>query len=132
MLLGGGDSGKTTFRKQLRVLYSKQKYTEQELAAFKLQIVTNCLDGINIMVKAAKARFPDLMLPQALQDTADEIELISAEDEIGSEDVFTTDFAQRASDLWSCRLLKRTYRERDSLNLDLVSVNLSSVEQLRV
>lgn len=52
LLLGSGDSGKTTFLRQMRLLYGVS-FTESELHVFKEVIFRNICTNVDILIKAA-------------------------------------------------------------------------------
>lgn len=47
LLLGTGESGKSTVMKQMRILFG-DKYTQDELESFKLMIQQNCCEFIEV------------------------------------------------------------------------------------
>jgi hypothetical protein len=53
-VVGAGESGKTTFRKQMRIIHNttENKFSEEEVAGFRLQIYKNIFDGINFLISA--------------------------------------------------------------------------------
>jgi GTPase SAR1 family protein len=55
LLLGAGESGKTTFRKQMRIIYSpdqENQFKPEEIAQFKISIYKNIFDGMNFLIQS--------------------------------------------------------------------------------
>jgi len=57
LLLGAGESGKSTVMKQMRILYG-DKYSDDEIVSYKLIIQQNCVEFMEILCKAVKNYFP--------------------------------------------------------------------------
>ena len=53
LLLGAGESGKTTFLKQMRIIHGKD-YVEQDLIEFKPIIYSNVLKGMKVLADARR------------------------------------------------------------------------------
>lgn len=58
LLLGPGESGKSTVLKQLRLLYGK-RLTDSELLDYRRQVHDNIFDTIEAMCRICLASFPD-------------------------------------------------------------------------
>jgi len=53
LLLGGSDSGKTTFLKQIKIIYGTG-FTDEERRHFRLVIISNIINSIRILILAMK------------------------------------------------------------------------------
>jgi guanine nucleotide-binding protein G(i) subunit alpha len=53
LLLGTGESGKSTVMKQMRIIYGDE-YTRDELESYKITVQQNCVDFMETMCKAVK------------------------------------------------------------------------------
>ena len=51
LLLGSGESGKSTFLKQMRILHG-ERYKENEVTAFKYVIYANIVKGMRVLIDA--------------------------------------------------------------------------------
>ena len=51
LLLGSGESGKSTFLKQMRILHGAE-FSEDELKSFKPVIYSNCVKGMKVLIDA--------------------------------------------------------------------------------
>ena len=51
LLLGSGESGKSTFLKQMRILHGEQ-YKEEEIKSFKYIIYANIVKGMRVLIDA--------------------------------------------------------------------------------
>ena len=69
LLLGAGESGKSTIFKQMRLINS-EAYSEKELAQFKYIIHRNVLDAIKTIIEECHSR--EIMLEDANEDIADQ------------------------------------------------------------
>jgi len=54
LLLGAGESGKSTFFKQMKILYLKNSYDEAERVAMKSIVFTNLIENAITLIEAAK------------------------------------------------------------------------------
>ena len=50
MLLGTGESGKSTFVKQMKIL-QEMSFTEQELRDFRVDLINNVVDCIRLLIE---------------------------------------------------------------------------------
>lgn len=76
LLLGAGESGKSTIFKQMRII-NASGYSNDELKQFRWIIHRNVIDGIKILIEAAQERSLDLN--EANEDIADAMLLYSGE-----------------------------------------------------
>jgi len=76
LLLGAGESGKSTVFKQMRIIHASG-YSTSELQQFKAIIHRNVLDGIRILVEQANAK--DIELEEHNEELADQVLLWDAD-----------------------------------------------------
>ena len=76
LLLGAGESGKSTVFKQVRII-TTNGYSQDELHQFRYIIHRNTLDAIKILLKEAQKR--DLELTEDNEELADRIQLWDGE-----------------------------------------------------
>ena len=76
LLLGAGESGKSTVFKQMKVL-NQGGYTKEELKAFRPIVHRNVLDGIQILLRECEAR--DLVLHESNEERGDRLLLWQGE-----------------------------------------------------
>ena len=51
LLLGAGESGKSTFVKQMKILH-KDGFTDQELAMYRRDLLNNVIEYIKMLIEA--------------------------------------------------------------------------------
>ena len=128
LILGGGDSGKSTFRKQMRIIHSENQstlWTPQERDEFRLIIYKNMIDGINILVHCA-VNIDKVPLDEETQEIAEELGLISVEDE--DPDLFDEEFSDKLAHVWNHPRIQNAFAHRNEYNLGEVNVSLDSIK----
>ena len=102
LLLGAGESGKSTVFKQIRIINSAG-YSESELKQFKWIIHRNVLDAIKILVEQVHAR--DIELAEANEDIADQVVLWDSEN-------LNPEMAESISRLWADPGVQQIFERR--------------------
>jgi len=110
LLLGAGESGKTTFAKQIKILFLNG-YSNQELLSYKDIIHSNCLMGMRTLVLEAKSR--NISLGKKLKDS---VELITSEDVLLDQRL-DKDIAQAIATLWKSSKIQDLYNQRSEFQL---------------
>lgn len=105
LLLGAGESGKSTLFKQLVTLYGKG-YGAADRKALTNVIYGNVILSIKTLVKQAQKR--ELTIPQ---ESVDIIEGLRAEEEID------TEIAERIQALWKNEQIQKAYADRSKFQL---------------
>ena len=115
LLLGTGESGKSTVMKQMRIIYGDD-YTADELESFKLTIQHNCVDFMQAMCKAVAGFFP-----------GDEVlktpEFLAVAPESGTGGHYRTfpdwseEYVNAMRTLWAHQTFKATFERRSEFQL---------------
>ncbi|KAJ5079825.1 guanine nucleotide-binding protein g(o) subunit alpha [Anaeramoeba ignava] len=111
LLLGSGDSGKSTFLKQMRILHN-QKYTEKEKQEFKSFIYGNILQDMRALTNAIEAFELNYSNPDNIE-RAKYFKSLSLTDENYSQEVWNN-----AKLLWEDPGLKKTYEHSSEFQIN--------------
>ncbi len=65
LLLGSGESGKSTFFKQIKIIHKNGQYLPEELMSFKTAIYSNILTTIKILCDKVKEKKLELQDPKS-------------------------------------------------------------------
>ena len=105
MLLGAGESGKSTIFKAVKVLYSGG-YSPDERAQFTWIIHRNVIDGVQAILQGAQ---------DMGHDVAEENEDLAERTLLYEGDNLNADLAADVAALWADPAVKRTFDERDAV-----------------
>eukprot|EP00743_Colponemidia_sp_Colp-15_P000452 GILK01000515.1.p1 GENE.GILK01000515.1~~GILK01000515.1.p1 ORF type:complete len:380 (-),score=80.00 GILK01000515.1:161-1225(-) len=111
LLLGAGESGKSTVFKQLVLLYDKKKYTNEELMMYKRIIHNNTLQSMQALLANAGSRDGEI-LPPEMKVLADRVVNTSVDDAI------TPELAAAIDRLWNHPAIQATYARRADFQLN--------------
>jgi len=121
LLLGAGESGKTTILKQFKILHLNG-FTEDELDNFRTDIRVNILQSISSLVSNA---LPSSIRPE-LQEYAREISEINE-----YKTQLTPELARVVANLWKDKAVKESYNKRADVQIQSnASFLLDSVERI--
>ena len=121
LLLGAGESGKSTVFKQMRIINSTG-YSEGELKQFRYIIHRNILDAIKVLIESANTM--GLELAEANEDLGDQVLLWNAE-------IINPEMAEVIARLWVDAAIQQTYTRRNEFPIsDNASYFLNSVSRL--
>jgi len=110
LLLGTGESGKSTIAKQLKILHA-DGFTNQELLSYKPVVVNNTIGCIKVLVTyAAKFNFE---LQEKNKVYAGELDQMNAVDV----DQITSEIALAIQELWADKAIKDTFERRTEFQL---------------
>ena len=107
LLLGAGESGKSTIFKQMKVL-NQGGYSTEELKAFRPIIHRNVVDALQILLHECEAR--DLTGRRSNEELADRFLLMQS-------DNLNPEIAQHVSRLWRDAAVQACYQVRDEFQL---------------
>lgn len=107
LLLGTGESGKSTIAKQLKIIHLNG-FTEKELASFKQVIWNTALEAIKVLIEGAK-KFGYRFSSKSVEKKARSM-LVVLEN-------LTPDHGQIIRQLWSEKAIKKTYKRRSELQV---------------
>lgn len=116
LLLGPGESGKSTIFKQMKIIQVNGGFSQEELQNYKYIIYGNCVTQMKVIVNAALTRLPQL-------DPPIEISFDSEENKKRAErltkvpsggDAWSTELGEDIKVLWSDSGIQKTYALRDT------------------
>lgn len=121
LLLGAGESGKSTIFKQMKVM-SSGGYTDDERSSFKWIVHRNVIDGIQTLLRAADKM--GLEVSDENADRADQVLLWEGEN-------LNEDLASGIRDLWADEAVQVAFKRRAEFQLgDATKYFLDSVERV--
>lgn len=126
LLLGTGESGKSTFVKQMKILYG-QGFSEEERKEYKLDIIQNVVEGIQTLIRGMESLKIEYENPINSTWGAQllNLELNDLEDSIDSLSI------SYIRDVWSDKGIKKCYQQRSKLQvIDSVSYFLDNLEKV--
>jgi len=106
LLLGTGESGKSTFFKQMRLLATPEGFTPEILQTYRDIVITNTLSQMKILIQAVE----NFNLELENSKSPEFIELVKKSDI----DNWNAEAAQAIKHLWVERAIKQAYAGRDS------------------
>ena len=115
LLLGAGESGKSTFIKQMRIIHG-QEYTKEEQLEFRSLIYHNVLKGMKILVEARKR----LAIP--LQEARNEAcsEVVTGYRRAGDSELtpeMFAEFVEALRSLWKDGGIQATFKRSNEFQL---------------
>ena len=121
LLLGAGESGKSTVFKQMRLVHSTG-YSESELRQFRYIIYRNILDAIKILVEQVNAM--GLELNEKNEDLADQVPLWESES-------LNPEMAEIVAQLWADPGVQAAFARRSEYQLgDNAAYYLDQVQRI--
>lgn len=107
LLLGPGESGKSTFFKQMKIIQNNGGYTEDELASFKYIVFGNCITQMKVIVNAAAKLNIDMESPEN-RERAERIAKLPA-----AGDAWSASVGEDIKMLWQDKGIQATYAQKD-------------------
>eukprot|EP01129_Flabellula_baltica_P006899 TRINITY_DN2634_c0_g1_i1.p1 TRINITY_DN2634_c0_g1~~TRINITY_DN2634_c0_g1_i1.p1 ORF type:complete len:349 (-),score=70.40 TRINITY_DN2634_c0_g1_i1:24-1070(-) len=102
LLLGPGESGKSTIFKQMKIIQDNGGYTEEELLSYKNIIYFNCLSQMRVVLEAAAFLQIQLQSQEALDEAGKLLQL-------PPNAPWTQEIAESIKILWMDQGIKETY-----------------------
>ena len=119
LLLGSGESGKSTFLKQMKIIYGGD-FLQDELKAFKPIIYGNIVKGMKVLIDARDK----LHIPWGDEANAPRASLVfSYDNNVSLDDLVFGQYASAISDLWQDSGIRTAFDRRREFQL--VCVGLS-------
>merc|ERR1712227_114572 len=112
LLLGAGESGKSTFAKQMKILFL-DGYTEEELSSYRNIIRSNCIMGMRTLLLESQKRELYDGLPKNLKDNSE----ILTRDRIPLQLPFTPELAKTVNSLWKTDIIQNVFSCRNEYQL---------------
>jgi len=107
LLLGPGESGKSTIFKQMKILQKKGGFSKEELQSYKYIVYGNCVTQMKTLVAAATAKMNISLLPENEQRSARITNVPPGGDS------WSMELAQDIKALWADPGIQRAYSSRD-------------------
>uniref|UniRef100_A0A7S2WF76 Guanine nucleotide-binding protein subunit alpha n=1 Tax=Mucochytrium quahogii TaxID=96639 RepID=A0A7S2WF76_9STRA len=107
LLLGTGDSGKTTIFKQMRILYG-EGYSEEKRAALRVAVHNNLVTGAQAIIRAANEGVAGVPLTGDAKEIADKILKVEENVEL------TEETAKAIAELWKDENFQAAWDERSN------------------
>lgn len=122
LLLGAGESGKSTIAKQMKIIHMSG-YTQQERLTFKPTIHNNVINAMRTLVEEASKR--KLQLEASNKDAGERLLLTESVRTLGKE------LVKDIKDLWSDPSIQITYEKRNEFYLqDNVSFYFDEMDRI--
>jgi guanine nucleotide-binding protein subunit alpha len=97
LLLGAGESGKSTILKQMRLIYTKDGFTKNEKEEWRVIIFNNILDGLRTIIDA----MADYEIPFEHETNKGYVEIIQEEKDLRPYEAIPIPYLQAFKDLWA-------------------------------
>jgi len=107
LLLGPGESGKSTIFKQMKILQLGGGFTEQELKAYRYIVFGNCITQMKVIVAAAEKLGIEYASPEN-KVRAERVAQVPA-----GGDAWSAQVAEDIKALWADSGIRETYDQRD-------------------
>lgn len=130
LLLGSGESGKSTLAKQLKIIHLSG-FTPEELAAYKEIVQANALQSMKVLIAASSKLNIPIEIPEN-RVRAERVMLVS--DALGGEDAeasYNASLGKDISSLWKDTGIKTVYAKRSQFQInDSAEYFFANVERL--
>lgn len=107
LLLGAGESGKSTIFKQMKILSLDNGFTPEELNDYKFVVFGNCITQMKVLLNAAVKLGIDIVRDENKERAARIMALPTGGDP------WTTEVGQDIAELWKDEGIQQVYQRRD-------------------
>lgn len=122
LLLGSGESGKSTFLKQMRIIHG-QKFQEEELVGYKSVIYANIVKGMKVLVDARDK----LNIPWGNEQNAYHAQnVFSYDNNIKLDDKVFHEYVASLKCLWNDTGIRTAYDRRREFQLVSFGTNFTN------
>ncbi|PBP21447.1 G protein alpha subunit [Diplocarpon rosae] len=97
LLLGAGESGKSTILKQMRLIYTKDGFTQTEKEEWRVIIFNNILDGLRMTINAME----DFGITFEYENTSAHLPIIMQEKDLRPYEPIPFEYLRAFKDMWS-------------------------------
>jgi len=115
LLLGTGESGKSTLFKQIKIIHH-EGYTQDESIVFKDIIRSNILQSMKNLVAASQKLNIEIDTKES-QVIASKINLLDQEALLNIAKIYTPELGQELEDLWKDNGIQEVYSKRSQFQL---------------
>jgi len=128
LLLGAGESGKSTILKQMKILH-QGGYSEQERESYREIIWSNTIQSMQVLVRGMKSIDPPIEFDD--QSMEKKGELILGLSSQGEDFVFTPEIAKVIKELWGNKSIRACFDRSNELQLnDSAKYYFDSIDRL--
>ena len=125
LLLGTGESGKSTFIKQMRIIHGSS-YTDEDKQGFIKLVFQNIFMAMQIMIRAMER----LKIQYQNPDSSDKAEIVLSAD-LETVTTFESPYVEAIKDLWNDSGIKECYDRRREYQLtDSAKYYLSDIDRI--
>lgn len=124
LLLGAGESGKSTFLKQMRIIHGEE-YSQKDLMEFKTLIYGNVVKNMRVLI-TARDSFGIKWANPDYEDYAQELLSINTKSTVFDYATFM-DYSGKIVDLWTDRAIQETYDKRNLYQLVMYLIYQSTL-----
>ncbi|EJT99100.1 heterotrimeric G protein alpha subunit 4 [Dacryopinax primogenitus] len=111
LLLGSGDSGKSTILKQMRLIH-RVPFTDNEIESFRQLVFQNLLEGMRLLLEAAELL--DIKIGPEQQDN---IAMIEHAADLRDDQAFPPEYLEPLHTLWNDSNIQKTYERGNEVAL---------------
>ena len=123
LLLGAGESGKSTLLKQMKIIHG-QKFSEEQVQEYRQNIYDNIIRGMKVLVDARQK----LGVPWVNGGNEKHADLIRKQDANASmEPSVLSQYVQSYKELWVDGGIQSTFERRGEYHLVSVKIDINSV-----
>jgi GTPase SAR1 family protein len=123
LLLGAGESGKSTIFKQMKIIH-QEGYNREELEAFRSIVHSNTIQAIKVLVEACETFGYDLSMYEASVERVTNLPLTSS---------VSPQMAEEFKRLWGTEAIQKTYSRASEFQLpDSASYFLNALDRISV
>ncbi|KAJ3432135.1 guanine nucleotide-binding protein g(o) subunit alpha [Anaeramoeba flamelloides] len=123
LLIGPGDSGKSTIAKQMKIIHSNG-FRKKEKLKYKIIIYQNILDNMKMLIQMIKTLNLD-ELPSELEKIAEEITNLNIQES------FSEELGAKISQLWENSSIKQAFDNRAKFHIpDTISYFLDKITEI--
>eukprot|EP01080_Neovahlkampfia_damariscottae_P010511 gene10511-3033_t len=116
LLLGAGQSGKSTIFKQIKIAYLNG-FTEQECVEFRGSIYGNIIKAMKALIEASLKLEIAIVNPDNREKAA-MIKEIKDEDLLSSDKIWNTKIGEAVKELWDDEGIQKTFERRNEFQLE--------------
>ncbi|CAI4225653.1 unnamed protein product [Auanema sp. JU1783] len=117
LLLGSGESGKSTMIKQMHIIHGSGEFTADEIRAYRQQIYQNVISAIRVLLDARRK----LNIPWESEHDEQSIQIINkftaADLHRGPDSTVFSNLSPVFASLWNDKAIRKTYAQRNLFQL---------------
>ncbi|KCV71698.1 guanine nucleotide-binding protein G(I) subunit alpha [Fonticula alba] len=115
LLLGAGESGKSTIMKQMKILH-QDGYTQPECEAFREIVWSNTIQSMQVLCRGSMSLMPPI--PWVSKEMEEKAEYLMSLPAQGEDFQFSPEIAAVIKELWACQTIKDVFARSSELQLN--------------